>query len=119
MSTITTKRGDTLTLDIVVKDADGVVMNLTGTALRFTVKRKVSDADADAIFQKSTSASTITLTDAVHGEARIVIPPAATSGLAAVTHKLVYDLQLTSGTTVHTLDSGNFIVEADVTITAG
>ena len=50
MATITMKRGDTLTLNVVVKDADNAVMNITGTALRFTVKRAVKDADDDAIF---------------------------------------------------------------------
>lgn len=77
----------------------------------------MSDADGDAVFQKSTAASTIQITDAVNGEAQIVVQPANTSGLAAVTHKLVYDLQLTSGASVHTLDSGQFVVEADVTVT--
>ena len=37
----------------------------------------------------------------MNGEAPVVIPPANTSSLAATTHKLVYDLQLTSGATVH------------------
>jgi len=45
-------RGDTKAFNVTFKDKDGLPIDITGHELWFTMKRKVSDADAEAVRQK-------------------------------------------------------------------
>lgn len=52
-------------------------LDITGKTLKLTVKRHANDADADAVFSKSTT-SGITLTDAANGAYSVTIDAADT-----------------------------------------
>lgn len=110
-------RGDTADFDLVVTQ-NGSPVNLTGSTLRFTAKRRVTDGDADAIFSKSSASATeIEITDAVNGLATVHGLPADTAGLAGKT-KLFYDVQVTDSLgRVYTLDYGTITVLVDVSLT--
>ena len=45
-------RGDTKAFNLSFKDSAGAPINITGHELWFTLKRKVTDSDANAVFQK-------------------------------------------------------------------
>lgn len=57
------------TVNFTVKDKNGVVVNLTGTTLRFAAKEKRNDVDADKVFD-----ILCVITDAAAGEARADVP---------------------------------------------
>ena len=88
---------------------------LGGCSLWFTAKRKYTDADSAAIFQKSIG-SGITVTNPTQGLFVIEIAPADTTAVEKVKTILVWDLQLrdSSGKT-YTIASGNLIINPDVT----
>lgn len=109
------KRGDTIRLALVVTRSSGPV-NLTGAALTFTAKRKINDADIDAIAQKTIGAG-ITVTDAVNGEAVITLPPADTDAFTRDT-TLQCDVQMIElDGTITTIADGTIEVTRDVTRT--
>lgn len=97
----------------------GAAVDLTGGKLIFTVKKALSDADVDAVAQKSWDAGTphgITVTTPGNGIAITTIDPSDTAGLdAPVT--LFWDLQYetTGAAQVYTVDSGTLLVTPDVT----
>lgn len=45
-------RGDTKSLNLEFKDNDGIAIDITNHELWFTMKKKITDADEDAILQK-------------------------------------------------------------------
>jgi cyanophycinase-like exopeptidase len=63
-------RGDTIPLSIAVT-REGTAVDLTGAALRFVAKRRLKDADVDALITK-TIGTGITVTDAAAGAAVIM-----------------------------------------------
>lgn len=72
-------RGDTIRLSVpVIRNSSPV--DLTGSTIYFTAKRKKNDLDVDAVIQKSTDDGII-ITDAELGQALIVIAPIDTSSL--------------------------------------
>lgn len=110
-------RGDTKVLTITVT-RDGQPYDLTGHTLWLTAKRTPTDADSAAVFQLSTTAGGITITNAAGGVARAEIAPTHTESLPAVVNRLVYDVQIADGTGgVYTVASGELVVRPDVTIT--
>lgn len=114
MTVLRMKQGDTLTLDVgPVRDAAGVVQDITGSTLRFTAKARLADADADALLTGSTGDGRIVLVDPVAGMARVTIPAELTTGLGR--RVLVWDVQLSQPGLVRTLDEGTLIVSVDVT----
>jgi len=106
-------RGDSHSEVFTITDAAGAAVNLTSASARFTVKRHVTDAQADAI---------ITRTSAVGGGITI----AAATGVITVAFvqetmaaldpgRYVYDLEVTlSDGTVHTVAKDTFDLLADV-----
>lgn len=108
-------RGDDATFDVVIRDAVGKVVNLTGGTLRFTARAKSSDAAA-VITKTSAVGGQIDITDAPNGMAALKLVPADTSGLYAP-KTLVYDFEFTdSGNKVSTvLPSGVLYIRRDIT----
>lgn len=83
---VTLRAGEDRALDVTLTEPDGVTpvdLSSPGILLWFTAKRLSTDADADALIQR-TRADGITTTNAVAGQVTIAIPGAATDGLAGV-----------------------------------
>lgn len=108
-------RGDTKYLHVRIANADGP-LDLTGKTLRFTAKRSHSNTDAEAVTSK-VSGDGIELMEET-GMAEIALDPADTRDLPARLVRLVYDVQLKSGSEVFTVAAGTLTVNPDVTITA-
>jgi hypothetical protein len=89
---------------------DGVATDLTGYTQWFTVKRRLADADAAAVFQL-TNGSGITVVSAIGGTGTLTVLPAHTAGLANVRQKFYAEHvgQSPSGQ-VFPLESGVVIV---------
>jgi hypothetical protein len=111
-------RGDDESFDVVVTEADEVTrVDLSGADLRFTAKRKITDEDDAAIIVLTTTDSTITLTDAAQGEARLDVPAVQTDSLTKDS-LLFWDLQVFDiADKTRTVASGQLIVRRDVSRT--
>jgi hypothetical protein len=111
-------RGDDESFDVVVTEADEVTrVDLSGADLRFTAKRKITDEDDAAIITLTTTDSTITVTDAANGEARLDVPAAQTDSLLKDS-LLFWDLQVFDiADKTRTVASGQLIVRRDVSRT--
>jgi hypothetical protein len=108
-------RGDTEVFDAAIM-VGGSPVNITGCTLRFTAKRSLQDADADAVFQLVTPTE-IVITNGPGGLCEINVASLDTSGLLVPT--LCYcDLQLvdTLGN-VSTTATGTLMIKIDVTRT--
>lgn len=120
MSDITAIRGDNESYDVTVTDAAGQRVDLTGSAMWFTVKLNQTDPDLLALVRKSTYDSGITLatqSGATLGMATIDLLPADTSKLLAP-KSLFYDVQLkTPNGKITTIVEGDFDLIADITRT--
>lgn len=114
--TIKAVRGDTITLDFTVKrPAGGAAVDLTGATFTFTAKKKLSDADAAALFQK-TLGSGVSVTNAANGQGRVTVAPADTTSLPDYETDLYCDLQMTEAVgTVTTVAEGILRIRPDVT----
>lgn len=112
MTKLSMTRGDTPVFQIVVSDENGP-LDLEGKVLRFTAKKNKSFQDAAALFRKSTSDGSITVT--AEGIAEVQLHPEDTVGLTATTHRFYYDVQLSSEAYVYTLVSGLLIITPDIT----
>ena len=103
--------GDTDTIELVVKDSNGVVVDLTGGSARMQVKVKSNDSTA-----LLTKTATI---DGVNGKITFALSDTDTSGLNSDnfgTKIYVYDVELTyPAGDIKTLIAGKFSVSADVT----
>lgn len=108
-------RGDTEVFDAAITVA-GVAVNITGCSLRFTAKRSLSDADADAVFQLVTPTE-ITITNGPGGLCQITVASTDTDQLLVPT--LCYcDLQLVDTlNNVSTTATGTLLIKIDVTRT--
>lgn len=111
-------RGDTSSWNVAVT-LNGEVYPLTGSSLRFTVKRSPNDPDSAAVITRTSATGGVTITDGAAGKARITLGPADTTTLdPGATY--VWDFQITtSGGSVYTPDGlrGPFTVSADVSRT--
>lgn len=118
MTDLKVYRGDSIKLALgPVKDALGVVQNITGATVRFMAKRRLDDADGAAVITGSTADGRVTIPNGTDGRAYVNIPPA---GVPAVTRDTVlhWDVQLSSGGDTVTLDSGLLYVRRDVVQTS-
>jgi hypothetical protein len=90
--------------------------DLTGIlGMSFTAKNKTTDTDANAVFKK-TIGDGITVTSAAQGLFTVAILPADTASVSKVKTILVWDLEVVdSGGNVYTLNSGNLVINPDVT----
>jgi hypothetical protein len=113
--TLEVTRGDDEALTVVVTDPDAgnALVDLTGVALTWMMKRYHDDADDDALLTKTTSAG-ITISDqtANKGEAAVAIAAADTDDL--VPGLYFWELQSVSGGDVKTLADGRVRVKADL-----
>lgn len=107
-------RGDTRTFTIPVVNPDtGAAINIAGATFWATAKRQLSDADP-GVFQLTSAAGDIAITDAATGIATATIAPAKTSGLTAPA-TLLMDVQMKDSTgVVSTLTTGKLTVKLDV-----
>src|SRR5437868_6230179 len=99
-----------------VLDADtSQPQDITGATFKFTIKRsRLQDPDYAALVLK-TSASGITITDALNGAGRIDISPGDTSALPLVDQPADYDLQIIRGSNPEIIASGNCFIKVPVT----
>ena len=90
-------RGDAATRTITVLDGTGAAVDLTAVTLKFTAKRRASDAQAAAVIAKSTGAGIVNQTQsgATLGKATLTILSADTASLEAYRVDLHYDIEAT------------------------
>ena len=115
MSTIETYRGDDREFTFTLTE-DGGAMDLTGAALRFTVKRAVADLDINAVVSK-TLGSGITVAAPLTGVCVVALAAADTAGLEG-SLRLPFDLQVTRGGRTRTVVVGDLVVIPDVSRSA-
>ena len=111
-------RGDTVIYDLTFSRAGAVAGWMTGGSVIFMAKLKPGDADADAIFTKSTPASGIVWVDqaAVTPTATVTILPADYADLVPGKDKtLAYEVEITDGAgRKETVQKGSLPILADV-----
>jgi hypothetical protein len=111
-------RGDTETFTITLTDGAGDPLDLTGLAITFTAKRRVSDADEDAVIQKTDVDGIVVDADPTSGIAVLTIEPADTADLEDL-RTLHWDVQVDDGVGgVRTPLLGRLAITADVTRTS-
>lgn len=116
--TLTVTQGDAYTgvraLVITVTDEAAAPVDLTGTTLRFMVKRRKGDTDAAALISRATG-SGITLASpqsgGTKGQAAIALTATETNVIAG---RWYYELEATDAIGVITLAAGVFIVAPDL-----
>lgn len=107
---LSTFRGDSFTLNLNFTDSNDAVINITGWTVFFTIKSKVSDADAAAVVSKTITSHT----NAAQGQTVVSLSPTDT---AALDGEYFYDIQFKKADgTVKTLVKSNIRFEEDVTI---
>ena len=122
MSLLSMVRGDKQAFDIAVVDADGVAVDLTGITITFTVKRRRTDTDAQAIISLSTASGIVTDYDPTLGTATITLDPEDTEDLSdhVIARSLYWDVQIDDmAGDVRTPLSGRLAISADTTRTSG
>jgi len=108
-------RGTSKTLELVVTDADGKVVDLTGAKVVMTVKATVTDTNP--LIQKSTDVPTqAELTVPREGKARIYLIPSDTQTLAIKQYVFDVWLVLSNGKRHAVVPPSVFEVQAGVTL---
>ena len=106
--TLTVNQGNTVTLDVAVTTAAGAPVDLTGSTLRFAVRRSPSDP---IILDKTSSGGGITIAPGTGGTATVSIVAADTE--AGPTGIFAWELEGTDPAgKVTTLASGTFVITA-------
>jgi hypothetical protein len=114
-------RGDDTTRIITIVNADGDALDLTGCTLRFTAKRRRTDAQAAAVISKvtPTQIALATQSGATLGTATLTIDAADTASLEAMRIDLLYDVELVTATgKKYTTETGTLTINPDVTTSA-
>ena len=116
MTTLEMYRGDAKSFDITITQ-DSLPLNLTDKALWVTAKRKRTDPDDQAVFQRSStdSPSGVTVTNAAAGEARLQLEPSDTDHLPGHKVTLWCDVQVVSSGDPCTAIIFKLVVFPDVT----
>lgn len=118
LTTLFVTPGDSFTHIETVTDVDGAAYPLAGCKLWFTVKRRRTDADINAIaalaWVSGLSSTGITVDDLNTGVVTITIPPTGTLGFVQAAHYWDLQLQEASGA-VRTVASGMIVVRRGVT----
>lgn len=117
-TSLTLTRGDTATLICRLTDASGLPFDPAAHSLIFTAKRALTDTDAQAVFQHtSTSGAITTRFRGGFYEALVACVPSDTTALTAAAN-LYADIQAqaTSGGAVTTAFQGRLQIAIDVTI---
>ena len=90
-------RGDDVTFDVDVVDEDGAPVDITGfTDLWFTAKRRISDADEDAVISKSLGLG-VEFDDTINSRANVTIEDTDTNDLSDRQVRLLWDVQASDG----------------------
>lgn len=119
-------RGDTFELDITVYQPDGSTpFDLSGSKVWSTIKRQLSDADAQAVSRVDSVGTSIPTGGSVtisptptDGTVNVRHPASCTLGFDPACTSLVYDVQIKDQyDRVFTVDHGTITLEPDVTIT--
>lgn len=112
-------RGDDRTYDIDVVDEDGAAVDITTFgALWFTAKRRISDADEDAVIAKALGVG-VELDDVVTNRANVTIQSSDTESLPDIKTRLAWDVQVQDDLgNIVTIASGTLTVTPDVTRSA-
>lgn len=109
-------RGDTYVMDLTaIQDSSDNALDLTGATLTMTAKFNVTDDNADALFELTTTGGGIVITDATAGEFTVTIPPAATLDCPFIKTIIFYDIQYSLSGTIYTILRGQLIVVPDIT----
>jgi hypothetical protein len=104
-------RGDDWSRSVVFTDYDGVAKNITGWTIYFTLKRKASDVDADAVYAKN-----FTPNDPTGGIGTVLLTHAETLPLLGV---YVYDIKYKDNQdVVKKIIGGGFSVRQTITVRA-
>ena len=116
--TIEMIRGRTVVFDLAATDPDGDPVDLTGSVLFMTAKRKLYDSDVNAVFKKDSNPDGgIEIDAGTNGTAVITLLPEDTTGMTNET-KLFYDVTMVDPfDRVYTLETGRIQVYEDVTQT--
>lgn len=113
MSTITIIRGDDQSFDVSIKNADATPVDLTGATVFFTVKKRTSDTDDEALISKditshTTPASGLTNINLDNEDTEIDPSP--------IGKPYKWDLQVKGADgSIYSTEAGDFVVLADVT----
>jgi len=118
ITTLEMSRGDARKWLFAVTDSGtGAAFDISGCSMWFTAKKRLSDTDLLAVFQK-TVGDGITVTDALNGLGYIQLAPTDTTTLEnSKTQQLEFDFQLTQGSNPYTLAFGKLTVYGEVTLT--
>ena len=117
MKKITMYRADSLVLNTTIQQ-NGAPVDITGAKVWFTAKRKVTDADVDAVIQVSSPTHISIDSDQVanRGQCVINVPPTFTSALYEAELSLFFDIQVLFATgRIATVDYGTLLIVPDVT----
>lgn len=110
-------RGETLVLDLLVKQANGAPQDLTGAKIWMTAKTAYAQPDSISIFQVSTLNGGIVITDPASGLATVTVAANLTRNRPDADEELVYDIRLRdAGGFVSTLESGILVVSPSATL---
>jgi len=107
-NSIVTYRGDDFSTQLVFRDADGGIINITGWKIFFTVKKNITDPDTMAVISV-----TIDPTDPLNGVALVVVSHTVTDTLTGLYY---YDFKFKKvDNTIQTIVSGGITFEKNVT----
>lgn len=112
LNTITYNRGTTYSITLTYKE-DGVVADITGVAVRFTVK--TSEYDSDSADDTALIRKTVTsFADPTNGAATVTILPSDSQ--STIPGKYYYDLKIEKATgEIYKLVEGRFIIDGSPT----
>jgi len=109
MQRINIIKGDDKTITTTFKDADGVVIDITGYTVFFTAKSKVSLADADAEISKTITSHS----DPTVGQTQIILSDSETDISVG---KYFWDLQIKdTSDKISSTNMGELFIVQDVT----
>lgn len=112
-SVLESVRGDTFIFSAYVFN-NGVQVDISGAAARFTAKRSYADADDAAVVKLDMVAGGVEIANAAGGEFRITVPASATAALDNVEQRLVWDVEMTKGGNTYTIAGGQWLVRPEV-----
>ena len=95
------RAGDDYNVKLVIKDVAGVAKDITGYKFWLTLKASISDADAAAALQFSTTAGDNVNDDIANGICYMAVPAIMTKGIIPGEYR--YDIQQRVGTALSTV----------------
>lgn len=115
MTVLQITRGDRNVFDLALTGADGTALDLTDLTIAFTAKRRLRDADDDAVLAKTT-ANGIAIVSAIGGTATLTLEGEDTTDLEG---PLYWDVQVDDlAGDIRTPLRGKLVIVHDVTRSA-